>query len=52
MGDNHPAHGGEALRKLYDQAWQGELIGWLERNPDRARELTPEEIDKLLMLVI
>jgi transcriptional regulator with XRE-family HTH domain len=50
MGESHPAHAGEALRKLYDQAWQGELVAWLERNPDRARELTPEEIDEILML--
>ena len=50
MNDSHPTHGGEALRKLYDQAWQPELIAWLERNVERARQLTPEEIDEMLML--
>jgi transcriptional regulator with XRE-family HTH domain len=50
MSASHPTHGAQALRKLYDQAWQGELKAWLDRNPDRARELTPEEIDEILAL--
>jgi hypothetical protein len=41
---------GEALRRLYDQATQPELLGWLERNPDRARQITPDEMDELLSL--
>jgi hypothetical protein len=50
MRDSHPTHSGEALRKLFDQAWQPELVAWLERNAERARQLTPEEIDEILML--
>jgi transcriptional regulator with XRE-family HTH domain len=42
-GDNH-------LRHLYDQATQPELQAWLDRNPDRARQLTTDEIDELLSL--
>jgi transcriptional regulator with XRE-family HTH domain len=36
------------LRRLYNSASQPELLAWLERNPERARQLTPEEIDELL----
>ena len=50
MSDSHPTHSGAAVRKLYDQAWQPELVAWLKRNPDRARQLSPEEIDEILML--
>jgi hypothetical protein len=50
MNDSHPTHGGEALRKLYDQAWQPELVAWLERNAERARQLRPEEIDEILTM--
>jgi hypothetical protein len=39
-----------ALRRLYEQATQPELLAWLERNPDRARRLTPAELDELLSL--
>jgi transcriptional regulator with XRE-family HTH domain len=50
MRDSHPAHAGDALRRLYDQATQPELLAWLERNPERARGLSPDEIDELLSL--
>jgi transcriptional regulator with XRE-family HTH domain len=50
MRDSHPSHAGDALRRLYDQATQPELLAWLERNPDRARGLSPDEIDELLSL--
>ena len=40
----------ENLRLLYEKAAQPELIGWIERNPERAAQLTPEEIDELLSL--
>ncbi len=49
-------HGGadagndECLRRLYERATQPELRGWIERNPDRARRLSPEEVDELLSL--
>ncbi|HLJ92579.1 MAG TPA: helix-turn-helix transcriptional regulator [Gemmataceae bacterium] len=36
------------LRRLYNSATQPELLAWLERNPERARQLSPEEIDELL----
>jgi hypothetical protein len=38
----------EPLRLLYEKASQPELIAWIERNPERASRLTPEEIDELL----
>ena len=38
------------LRRLYDKATQPELQAWLERNSERARQLTMEEIDELLSL--
>jgi len=38
------------LRRLYDQATQPELLAWMERNAERARRLSPEEIDELLSL--
>jgi transcriptional regulator with XRE-family HTH domain len=37
-------------RQRYDRATQPELQAWLERNPDRARQLQPEEMDELLSL--
>src|SRR5438445_12829438 len=36
--------------RLYDLATQPELVGWLERNPDRAANLTEDDIDELLSL--
>jgi transcriptional regulator with XRE-family HTH domain len=44
------AESDETLRLLYEQASQPELLAWIERNPERARQLTPEEIDELLSL--
>jgi hypothetical protein len=46
--DAHPADGEGHLKRLYDRATQPELLAWLERNPDRARQLSGEEIDELL----
>jgi transcriptional regulator with XRE-family HTH domain len=42
------ADGDSLLRRLYNSATQPELLAWLERNPDRARQLTAEGIDELL----
>ena len=50
MSDSHPTHSGEARRRLYDQAWQPELIAWLDRNDERARQLSPEEVEEILTL--
>ncbi|MBI2805284.1 MAG: helix-turn-helix transcriptional regulator [Planctomycetes bacterium] len=40
----------DQARVLYEQATQPELLAWLERNPDRAAQLSPQEIDELLSL--
>src|SRR5581483_2302937 len=45
--DTHAADGGGHLRRLYGRATQPDLLAWLERNPDRARQLAGEEIDEL-----
>src|SRR5262245_63073904 len=50
MNGQGPVAGDEVLRRLYEQATQPELLAWLERNPERARQLSPEEIDELLSL--
>jgi len=42
--------GEENLKRLYEQAAQPELRGWLDRNPDRARQLGPDEVNELLAL--
>jgi hypothetical protein len=42
--------GADTLRRMYEQATQPELRAWMERNPDRARHLSEEEIDELLSL--
>jgi hypothetical protein len=45
------ASDGDSLqRRLYEEATQPELLAWLERNEDRAKQLGPEEIDELLSL--
>jgi hypothetical protein len=49
MSDSHPAATGR-LRRLYEQASQPELTAWIERNPERARQLTEAEVDELLGL--
>jgi hypothetical protein len=50
MRQEHPANGDDLLRHLYEQVAQPELLGWLERNPERARQLDSAEIDELLSL--
>ena len=49
MVEGHPANDA-GLRRLYEQATQPELTAWMERNPERARELSAEEVDELLSL--
>jgi transcriptional regulator with XRE-family HTH domain len=39
-----------ALQRLYEEATQPQLLAWLERNPERARQLSSDEIDELLSL--
>jgi transcriptional regulator with XRE-family HTH domain len=48
--DSPAPNGDSAARQLYDQATQPELQAWLERNPDRARQFEPDEMDELLSL--
>ena len=38
----------EAMKLLYERATLPDLINWLERNPDRAAELRPDEINELV----
>src|SRR3954471_8946421 len=45
-----PVNGDDKLHRLYQQATQAELRAWLERNPERSRQLTDEEIEELLSL--
>ena len=45
-----PAPPTGATRRLFEEAMQPELKAWLERNPDRAAQLTADEIDELLSL--
>jgi transcriptional regulator with XRE-family HTH domain len=42
--------GNTRLRRLYEQATQPELLAWMERNPERAKQLSTEEVDELLSL--
>jgi transcriptional regulator with XRE-family HTH domain len=43
------AEGQEAqLQRLYDEATQPQLSAWIERNPERARQLTAAEIEEIL----
>jgi hypothetical protein len=50
MNGRGPGATEESLRRLYEQATQPELRSWIERNPDRAGRLAPEEMDELLSL--
>jgi transcriptional regulator with XRE-family HTH domain len=50
MNPQHPAHSDDKLRRLYEQATQPELRAWMDRNPERARLLTGDEVDELLSL--
>jgi hypothetical protein len=50
MSESHPAAGARTLRRLYEQAAQPELIAWVERNPERARQLSEADLDELLAL--
>ncbi|HEX5272246.1 MAG TPA: helix-turn-helix transcriptional regulator [Gemmataceae bacterium] len=52
MHNPRPADGdgGPGRKRLYEEATQPELLDWLERNEDRAKLLTGDEIDELLSL--
>ena len=40
----------ETLRRRYEEATQPELRAWIDRNQDRARQLSDEELDELLAM--
>jgi transcriptional regulator with XRE-family HTH domain len=44
------SEGNPDLQKLHESATQPELSAWIERNPDRARQLSAEETDELIAL--
>lgn len=50
MNGQTPVQDDERLQQLYERATQPELLTWLERNPDRARQLTAEDVDELLSM--
>jgi transcriptional regulator with XRE-family HTH domain len=50
MHNQRQSNGEDQRSRLYEQATQPELRGWLERNPERARQLTDDEMDELLSL--
>jgi transcriptional regulator with XRE-family HTH domain len=50
MNEGHPANGVAPLRRLYEKAKQPELVAWIERNAERARQLSDGEVDELLTL--
>lgn len=50
MNEGHPANGVAPLRRLYEKAMQPELVAWIERNGDRAQQLSDGEVDELLNL--
>jgi hypothetical protein len=50
MNEGHPANGVAPLRRLYEKAKQPELIAWIERNGERAQQLSDGEVDELLAL--
>lgn len=40
----------DSQRRLFDQATQPELMAWIERNPERAAQLRPQEMEEILSL--
>jgi transcriptional regulator with XRE-family HTH domain len=50
MNETHPANGVAPLRRLYEKANQPELIAWIERNGERAQQLSDRDVEELLAL--
>ena len=50
MHNPRPAADDPGRKRLYEEATQPELLVWLERNQERAKRLTAEDIDELLSL--
>lgn len=49
-GQDHSSPSAEELRRLYEDATQPEVLDWLRHHPEKAGELSPEELDELLSL--
>ena len=45
-----PTNGDDRLRHMLQTAKQPELIAWIERNPERARQPSCDEFDELLQM--
>ncbi len=50
MRSQRPVNGDDRLRQMQQEAKQQELLAWIERNPDRARQLTAGEFEELLAM--
>ena len=50
MNRHPPADDSAHLHRLYEQATQPEVMAWIERQPDRARQFSEDEMDELLSL--
>jgi transcriptional regulator with XRE-family HTH domain len=50
MNTQRATSGDEKRARLYELATQPELRAWIDRNPDRARQLSEAEMDELLSL--
>jgi len=50
MRGQSPVEADERLKRIMDQVSQPELLAWLQRNEDRARQLTPSEIEELISM--
>ena len=50
MNETHPANGVAPLRRLYERARQPELVAWMERNAERAGQMSEVEVEELLAL--
>jgi transcriptional regulator with XRE-family HTH domain len=50
MSDSAPLTEPPSKARLYELATQPELVSWLERNPDRAAQLSEDDMDELLSL--
>src|SRR5262249_8436242 len=50
MRSQRPANGDDRLTHMLGEAKQPELLAWIERNRDRARQLTCDEFEELLAM--
>ena len=48
MRNSHAYQDEDSLRMLYERATQPELLAWIERNTERAKQLRDEEVFELL----